>query len=306
MNKSTPIKAWISALRLRTLPLSVSGILFGSFVSMFDGFWKLETFLLALTTTVAYQIVSNLANDLGDSLKGTDNDGRIGPTRAVQSGVISQQQMKKAILIAIGISVFATVGLLFSASDYLNLNSIVFYSVLAISCIVAALLYTIGKRAYGYYGLGDLMVFLFFGVVSVIGVYPLYGGSIHFNLIYPAITVGLLSTAVLNLNNMRDRQNDERSNKRTIAVILGPTISKFYHFLLIVLALITHLIFLVKFDSTALYAACLPAGIILLIHLRKVMNTTNPKDFDGELKIVALSTFALSLLTSIAITVISN
>lgn len=306
MNKSTQIKAWISALRLRTLPLSVSGILFGSFVSMYDGFWKLETFLLALTTTVAYQIVSNLANDLGDTLKGTDNDGRIGPTRAVQSGLISQQQMKRAIVVTIGISVLSTVGLLFSSSEHLGLNSLIFYSILAVSCIIAALLYTIGKKAYGYYGLGDLMVFLFFGVVSVIGVYPLYGGSVNFNLIYPAITVGLLSTAVLNLNNMRDRQNDERSNKRTIAVILGPTISKFYHFLLIILALITHILFLLNYDSTALYAACLPAGIILLIHLRKVMMTTNPKDFDGELKIVALSTFALAFLTSIAFIVISN
>ena len=306
MSKQTPIGAWISALRLRTLPLSVSGILIGSFVSLYDGFWNVGIVILALMTTISYQIVSNLANDLGDTLKGTDNQDRIGPTRAVQSGQISIAQMKRAIQLTVALCILFTAGLLYAAKDNLTTNSIIFYSILALFCVLAALLYTIGKKAYGYYGLGDLMVFIFFGGVSVLGVYPLYGGQLNVHLIYPAITIGLLSTAVLNLNNMRDRQNDERSNKRTMVVILGPTASKFYHFLLISAALVCQLLFLSNYNSTALYIASLPASLVLLLHVQKVMKITNPKEFDGELKVVALSTFALSLVTSIVLVILSN
>ena len=306
MNKQTPISAWISALRLRTLPLSVSGILIGSFVSLYNGFWNSGIFILALTTTISYQIVSNLANDLGDTLKGTDNQDRIGPTRAVQSGQISIAQMKRAIQLTVAICILSTAGLLYASKDNLTSNSVIFYSVLALLCVLAALLYTIGKKAYGYYGLGDLMVFIFFGGVSVLGVYPLYGGQLNVHLIYPAITIGLLSTAVLNLNNMRDRQNDERSNKRTMAVIIGPTVSKFYHFLLISVALVCQILFLMKYNSSALFIASLPAALVLLFHVQKIMKITNPKDFDSELKVVALSTFALSLVTSIVFVILSN
>jgi 1,4-dihydroxy-2-naphthoate octaprenyltransferase len=306
MSKQTRIGAWISALRLRTLPLSVSGIIIGSFVSLYDGFWNVGIVILALMTTISYQIVSNLANDLGDTLKGTDNQDRIGPTRAVQSGQISIAQMKRAIQLTVALCILFTAGLLYAAKDNLTTNSIIFYSILALFCVLAALLYTIGKKAYGYYGLGDLMVFIFFGGVSVLGVYPLYGGQLNVHLIYPAITIGLLSTAVLNLNNMRDRQTDERSNKRTMVVILGPTISKFYHFLLISAALVCQILFLLKYNSNALYIACLPASLVLLLHVQKVMKITNPKEFDGELKVVAFSTFALSLVTSIVLVILSN
>lgn len=304
MNNRIPISAWISSLRLRTLPLSISGILVGSFVSLHDGYWDTSIFVLALITTIGYQIVSNLANDLGDSLKGTDNDGRIGPTRAVQSGQISVKQMKRAIQLTILLSALSTALLLYFSKDNLTNNSLIFYSVLALFCLLAALLYTIGKKAYGYYGLGDVMVLIFFGGVSVIGVYPLFGGLPSSHLIFPAITIGLLSTAVLNLNNMRDRQNDERSRKRTMAVILGANFSKLYHFLLITTALACQFIFISSYNQMSLFWASLPPAIILILHLRRVMKITNPLEFDGELKVVALYTFALSLFTSIVFAII--
>jgi len=303
MNERNKMKAWISAFRLRTLPLSISGIIVGAFFARYNGFWDTQVFVMALLTTLIFQLVSNLANDLGDSLKGTDNAQRIGPTRSVQSGAISAKEMKNAIIIGVVLALISSGALIFSALEFLSLGALVFYVILAILCIVAALLYTIGKKAYGYFGFGDLMVFLFFGCVSVLGVYPLFGGEFTSLLFYPAVTIGLLSTAVLNLNNMRDRQNDQRSSKRTIAVILGPNGSKIYHFALVFIALISHFIFIDQLDHLALNISITPPAIVLGLHVRKVMRTTNPKDFDGQLKIVALSTFALAILTAVGLSI---
>ena len=303
MNEQTKFNAWISAFRLRTLPLSVSGIILGSFLARYNGFWDIQVFAFALITTLFFQIVSNLANDLGDSIKGTDNNNRIGPVRSVQSGLISPKEMKNAIIIGVVLALISSTILIYSAIDYLSTRTILFYALLAVICVFAALLYTIGKKAYGYFGFGDLMVFIFFGGVSVIGVYPLFGGNYITLLLYPAITIGLLSTAVLNLNNMRDRLNDKQSAKRTIAVILGPNGSKIYHFCLVFVALICQFIFIDQLNHFPLKICMVPPAIVLGLHVRKVMRTTNPKDFDGQLKIVALSTFALAVLTAIGLSI---
>jgi 1,4-dihydroxy-2-naphthoate octaprenyltransferase len=298
----TKKQAWVHALRLRTLPLSVSGIILGSAMAFFKGFENYVILGLALLTTLLFQILSNLANDLGDSLKGTDNAQRVGPTRAVQSGVISPKEMKNAVILTSVLSFISAGVLIYIGTQKMPMETIFFYAFLAIACVAAAIMYTVGKKAYGYNGLGDLMVFLFFGVVSVMGVYPLFAKGLDWSLILPATTIGLLSTAVLNLNNMRDRVNDAASGKRTLVVMMGGDFAKFYHTLLIIIALGLHLYFVSELHHDKAFLGLLP-GVVLIIHVRKVMQTKNPKDFDPELKKVALSTFALALLTAIGLVI---
>jgi len=291
MSKS---KAWINAMRLRTLPLSLSGIIMGSAVAYYQGYWDALIFTLSIVTTVMFQIVSNLANDLGDGLKGTDNKDRVGPARMVQSGVISPKEMKMAVIITAVLSFVAAGALIYFGAQNMPNSIIWFYAVLAILCVVAAITYTVGKRAYGYHGMGDLMVLVFFGFVSVLGVYSLYSKAFVTDMILPAITIGLLSTAVLNLNNMRDYSNDAKSGKNTLVVKMGPNMAKLYHALLILIAISSLAVFISLFNQPILFIAMLPA-IILVVHLRKVMATKKTSEFDPQLKVVALSTFALSL-----------
>ena len=290
------VKSWLEAFRLRTLPLSVSGIIMGSFIAKSKGYWDSSIFIFALLTTILFQIVSNLANDLGDSLKGTDNEHRIGPARTVQKGEISVNQMKIAVFLFSLFSLISAGYLIFISSNGMSQDTIYFYAALAIASVVAAITYTVGKKAYGYYGFGDVFVFLFFGLVSVMGSYTLYTKVFEWITIFPAITIGLLSTAVLNLNNMRDQVNDKFSNKNTLVVKLGFNRAKFYHVGLIMIALTSFLAFF-NFELKGLIFA-LPF-ILLLIHLKKVVQVLDPKDFDPELKKVALSTFLLSVFFAI-------
>lgn len=287
-------KAWIIAMRLRTLPLSLAGIIMGTAVAYYGGFWDPLIFTLAIATTILFQIVSNLANDLGDGLKGTDNNDRVGPDRMIQAGHLSSTEMKRAVILTSALSLISAGFLIRFGVVDMPQSMLWFYIILALCCVAAAIMYTVGKKAYGYHGLGDLMVFLFFGFVSVLGVYSLYSKGFVYENISLAICVGLLSTAVLNLNNMRDYANDAKSGKKTIVVKMGPNIAKVYHAALIVLGLTSLGIFISQFEDPKLYAAMAP-GLILLFHLRKVMQTTDVKKYDPELKVVALSTFLLSL-----------
>lgn len=294
----TKKQAWVKALRLRTLPLSLSGIILGSFIAKANGYWDNLVFVFALSTTILFQIVSNLANDLGDSLKGTDNENRVGPMRSVQSGLISRQEMKIAVILTSILSFVSALILIYFGTQSMTMQLVWFYVGLALLCILAAITYTIGKKAYGYNGMGDLMVLLFFGGVSVLGVYPLFAKSITIQLIYPAITIGLLSTAVLNLNNMRDIKNDTFSNKRTLVVLMGSNAAKFYHVFLIVGAMVSLGYFIFETKTTYGFIGLIPT-IVLLFHLRKVLSVKDPKEYDPELKKVALTTFAIALLTSL-------
>jgi 1,4-dihydroxy-2-naphthoate octaprenyltransferase len=295
-------QAWIKALRLRTLPLSLSGIVLGSGIAKFNGFWDWNIFVFAMITTILFQIVSNLANDLGDSMKGTDNEHRVGPMRSVQSGLISKKEMSIAVAVTSFLSFIAASALIFFGTKGLPFGMLWFYGGLAVSCILAAITYTVGKKAYGYNGLGDIMVFLFFGCVSVMGVYPLFAKSIDLLLILPASCIGLLSAAVLNLNNMRDRVNDAKSNKRTLVVLMGPNLAKLYHLILILGALACQTVYLLETKHEPALIGLLP-GIVLILHVRKVMRTTDPKNFDSELKKVALSTFGIAVLTVVGLLV---
>ncbi len=296
---ATP-KDWLQAFRLRTLPLSLSGIIAGSLFALQNGHWNTTVFLLALLTTLLFQILSNLANDLGDSLKGADNKHRVGPQRAVQSGAISKASMKKAVITTSVLSFMSAAMLIWQGTQRMSVSTIYVYGFLAIACVMAAITYTIGKRAYGYHGFGDVFVFLFFGCVSVIGVYPLFANSVDPVLLLPATTIGALSSAVLNLNNMRDQVNDAAVGKRTLVVGLGPKRAKIYHAALLLTAMLSWIVFLVIEHHWIGFISCLPF-IILLKHFAFAMKNNDAKAFDPELKKVALSTFFITVLYSVSV-----
>jgi 1,4-dihydroxy-2-naphthoate octaprenyltransferase len=289
-------KDWINAFRLRTLPLSVSGIILASCFAAYNGVFNWLTFVFAMLTTINFQILSNLANDYGDGVRGTDNENRVGPERAVQSGKISPEQMLLAIRILILTAIgFAFLVVLFSFGLNKILLSLLFFFLGAL-CILAAINYTVGSKPYGYRGLGDIFVFIFFGLVSVVGCYVLYARAIHHVVFLPAITLGLLSTAVLNLNNMRDIESDKIASKKTFAVILGLKKAKIYHFVLIISSLIVSMFFGLLYYTSPFNLIYILVYIPLVMHLIRVSKINNLKDFDPELKVVALSAFAFSIL----------
>ncbi len=295
------MKNWLKAFRLRTLPLSLSGIILGSFLAKSKGAWSMNTFLLAMLTTILFQILSNLANDLGDTLKGADNENRVGPKRTVQEGGISISKMKSAIVIFSVLGMISSSFLIRTAINLSN-DSILFYIILAVLCIVAAITYTMGKKAYGYLGLGDFFVFIFFGLVSVLGVIPLYTNSFDWIYIFPASTIGFLSTAVLNLNNMRDQVNDREVGKNTLVVKIGAQNAKIYHTLLIVLSATSLFLFsLIIQNYIILYS--LVFYIVLIKHLKYVWDVKDFKQFDSELKKVALFTFFIAIIFSLLINI---
>ena len=229
------MKHWIEAARLRTLPLSVSGIIVGSMYSLRatdsvdtpTEVFSWTIFGLALLTTLGLQILSNFANDYGDGVKGTDNEDRVGPKRAIQSGVITPQSMKKALVITSMLTLISAIALIYVAFGESNLLYSLFFLVLGIVAIISAIRYTVGNSAYGYKGFGDIFVFVFFGLVSTLGVDFLYSKQLDSLLILPAIAIGLLSVAVLNLNNMRDQVSDAKAGKNTIVVKMGAEGSHF-------------------------------------------------------------------------------
>ncbi|WP_107038408.1 1,4-dihydroxy-2-naphthoate octaprenyltransferase [Brumimicrobium mesophilum] len=289
------LKSWIHAARLRTLPLSLSGIIVGSFVAYNQGFWDTRIFTLAMLTTLFLQILSNFANDLGDSYKGADNEGRVGPERAIQSGAISQKQMIVGTVIMAACSLITAIPLIIFGTSDMPSSVLWIYVILALLCVLAAITYTVGKKAYGYNGMGDVMVFIFFGLVSVLGVYSLYAKQFDWSLLGMAVGIGMLSIAVLNLNNMRDHENDKLVNKITIVVSMGFEKAKIYHTLLIIGSLVGILTFILLNEWWLSLVALLPY-IILIKHLSKVWKTKIPQTLDPELKKVALSTFAISIL----------
>jgi 1,4-dihydroxy-2-naphthoate octaprenyltransferase len=295
------MKHWIEAARVRTLPLSLSGIIVGSFYAMSQGMfnWNIVTF--ALLTTLGLQILSNFANDYGDGVKGTDNKDRVGPMRAIQSGLITPNAMKSAIgLTAVITFTFAVLLIYFAFKESYLLYSL-FFLMLGILAIASAIRYTVGKGAYGYRGFGDLFVFIFFGMVSTFGVYFMFSKSIDWLLLLPATAIGFLSVGVLNLNNMRDEESDRKAGKNTIVVKMGGENAKKYHFFLVISAMVLVLLFAYlnnfHFDQYIFVVAYFP----LISHLITVYKNKNQKLLDPELKKLAISTFLLSLLLALCL-----
>ena len=289
------IKNFIKAARLRTLPLSISGIILGGFLAMSDGLFNGVIFSLALITTIGFQVISNFANDYGDGVKGTDAI-RIGEERMVSSGKISPKQMKKASLISVILTIIFALFLIYESFGLSNFGYSLLFFILGIVSIVAAIKYTVGNLAYGYSGFGDVFVFLFFGLLSVLGSYFLFTKEIYFLISLPAISIGLLSTAVLNLNNMRDYQNDKKSKKNTIVVKIGLKAAKRYHYSLLLLSFISAVSYVVLTYTKTVQFIFLLAYIPLVIHALFVYNNKEELRLDAELKKVALSTFLFSVL----------
>lgn len=307
------MKHWIEAARVRTLPLSVSGIIVGSFYAMSKNMFNWNIVIFALLTTLGLQILSNFANDYGDGVKGTDNNDRVGPKRAIQSGLITPQAMKRAMVITSVITLIFAVLLIYFAFKlkkiYL-LYSFIFL-ILGMLAIASAIRYTVGKGAYGYRGYGDVFVFIFFGLVSTFGVYFMFSKEIDWLLLLPATAIGFLSVGVLNLNNMRDEESDRKSGKNTIVVKNGGAWAKKYHFFLIISAMILVLAFMLLFDyyidaanpeefNFDIYFF-LVAYFPLTSHLITVYKNKNHKLLDPELKKLALSTFLLSVLLALGL-----
>ncbi|WP_281755816.1 1,4-dihydroxy-2-naphthoate octaprenyltransferase [Neptunitalea chrysea] len=289
------MKHWIQAARLRTLPLSISGILVGTAIAVSFGYFDITVFVLALLTTIGFQVLSNFANDYGDGVKGTDAD-RVGEQRLVGSGVITPAQMKKAMIITSVITLVIALVLIYKAFGVANFGYSALFFVLGVSSIVAAIKYTVGKSAYGYSGFGDLFVFIFFGLVSVIGSFFLYTHVFYWKVILPALSVGFLSIAVLNLNNMRDRENDIKAGKKTIVVKIGPQFAKYYHYYLIVMAMLSMMLYSIISFESRWEIVYLISFMPLIAHLIIVKKNKVPAMLDKELKKVALSTFFMSLL----------
>jgi 1,4-dihydroxy-2-naphthoate octaprenyltransferase len=290
------MKHYIQAARLRTLPLSISGILVGSFYAISQSVFNWKIVLFAFLTTIGLQILSNFANDYGDGVKGTDNDDRIGPKRAIQSGVISPQEMKRALWITAFLTFLAAVILIYFSFKIEYVGYSIFFLILGIVAIASAIRYTVGKSAYGYKGLGDVFVFLFFGWVSTLGSYFLFTKTLDWNLLLPATAIGLMSVGVLNLNNMRDEASDKKSNKNTLVVKMGGIWAKKYHAFLLINAMLLLVFFGVleqfAFDQYLFLLVFIP----IVLHLKRVFKNTQPVDLDPELKVLALSTFATALL----------
>ena len=307
------MKHWLHAFRLRTLPLAVSSILVGSALAYFADNWRYSgpssfrpiVMVLALITAVLLQILSNLANDLGDHEHGTDNADRVGPKRTVQSGAITPAQMKRAMMIC-GLLAFISGCSLIVVALGLTLRTLFFF-LLGLAAIGAAVKYTFGKTPYGYAGLGDVSVFLFFGIVGVCGTFYLHQPGFHWATLLPATAFGLLSTGVLNVNNMRDIHNDAASGKRTLVVRMGSDKARIYHTFLVLsgiacLVTFTSFFFGAGFFTDTwwlwLFLLVLP---VYLVHLKRVWSTSEPRDLDPQLKVLAMGTFLTELLFSLGL-----
>lgn len=302
---------WIKAARLRTLPLSLSGIIMGSFIAKWrlygeGGIWDWRIFALALLVTLLYQILSNYANDYGDGVKGTDaKRSTEAEERAVASGKISAKQMKNAVILVSILSFLATIALLYVAFIPENMKEFYIFIGLGVASILAAIGYTVGKRPYGYMGLGDLFVFIFFGLVSVCGSYFLFTKTFSWDILLPGTAVGMMSMAVLNLNNMRDIESDRLTGKHSFALRLGFKNAMIYEIVLLQLPLILILMFLGVngfFQSQNYYVFIVMVLMFPLMKLRrKIMTVKEPKELDPFLKQVGLMTFAMAVLTALGL-----
>lgn len=288
-------KVWIAAARLRTLPLAFASIFLGSMLAYSQGQFDALIFALALLSTLFYQVLSNYANDYGDGIKGTDAN-RVGEARATASGAISATAMRKAVVLFSILSVASGTFLSFYACRDLGLYHQIGFTLLGLIATWAAISYTVGDNAYGYAGLGDLFVLLFFGFVGVGGSYFLQTQNWDWAILLPGAAIGFLAMAVLNLNNMRDREGDAKSGKHTLALRLGERGAKAYHTLLLILAFDLAFLYNRIYPTNwwqNLYFLCLP---LIFLNLRKVLSAKGPKDYEPLLKQLALTTLLFALL----------
>ena len=284
------VKAWLSAFRLRTLPLALASIAMGTFLAASDDQVQMQPkiFFLCASTTIFLQILSNLSNDYGDSIHGADSKDRKGPQRAVQSGEISSNAMYRAMVIFALLSLVSGIWLLSEAID--SWQTFGLFLGLGIIAIIAAITYTAGNKPYGYMGLGDISVLIFFGWVAVLGTFYLHAQFVNWWLFLPATSCGLFATAVLNLNNIRDIESDQLAGKNSLPVRMGKTNAIRYHWFLLftgILCSITYVSFHYQSLFQFLFLIVLP---LLFINGKAVYEKREAAELDPYLKQMALTT----------------
>lgn len=286
---------WLKAFRLRTLPLAVSATTLGSLLGYAENRFRWGVFIFGTLTTLFLQILSNLANDYGDARKGTDNENRLGPLRVTQSGMVSHRQMQWMIALFVVLSLVSGSMLIWFGLRGDNMLLYTLFFLLGLSSIYAAIKYTIGKRPYGYVGFGDIMVFIYFGILGVAGTYYLHTHSLHLTILLPASSVGLFSAGVLNLNNLRDHENDAMNGKNTLVVRMGVQWAKIYHVILLLTALVLALVYtILHFESYYQLIFLIPVPL-LISDIKTVITNTVPVELNRELKRLAMATLIFSL-----------
>jgi 1,4-dihydroxy-2-naphthoate octaprenyltransferase len=293
------MKSWLEAARLRTLPLALSSILMGCFLAVAHGKFSWIIAILSVTTTILLQVLSNFANDYGDAVNGKDTEARQGPKRAVQSGAITPEAMKKAVILFSLLSLVSGIGLLYEALKDATWHTFVAFLGLGILAIIAAITYTAGKRPYGYVGLGDLSVLIFFGWVGVLGVYYLHTQTLDWTLLLPATSCGLFAVGVLNINNIRDIESDTLTGKRSVPVRIGREKAVIYHWSLLSIAMLCSVLYLALQSATLVQWLFVLSFPLFIRNGWAVSHLTNPRELDPYLKQMALSTLLFVLLFGI-------
>lgn len=288
------MKAWIEALRLRTLPLSTAGCVVAAGLAAWFGVFTWSVFLLMLLTVVLLQIVANFADEYGDLQKGVDNESRVGPKRGMQRGEISFAQMRRALIVGTALAAISGVGLIIVSWNN-DPTFLVLFLAMGVIAIVGAITYTVGRYAYGYYALGDAACMLFFGFFAVSGGFILYAHGYQWTVLLPTLSVGSLVVAFLNLNNMRDRENDAACAKTTTVVLMGAQRALVYHRALIVTGMLGLVLFC-AFNAMVnplryLFLLIFPA---LIWHLKKAGEVKDPARFDTLMKPFSLTIVTLS------------
>jgi 1,4-dihydroxy-2-naphthoate octaprenyltransferase len=283
-----PGQAWLSAFRLRTLPLSLSCIGMAAFLAAAAGKFNGLLFALCCLTTIFLQILSNLANDYGDSINGADHAGRKGPQRAVQSGAITSSQMRNAVVLFSVLCLLSGIGLLLLAFG-LDWSALLFFLVLGLLCIAAAIAYTVGRRPYGYAGLGDLSVLIFFGLVGVMGSLYLFTRRVDYTDVLPALSCGFFSIAVLNVNNIRDIESDRQAGKFSIPVRIGRDKAVAYHWFLLAAGIVSAVAYsFLRYESP--WQFLFVPVVALFIRNGLAVSTLPSEKLDPYLRQMAMST----------------
>jgi 1,4-dihydroxy-2-naphthoate octaprenyltransferase len=290
----TVLQSWLGAFRLRTLPLAAASILLGGFLAFGAGSGSWSILLLCLLTALLLQILSNLANDYGDFVSGIDAE-RQGPTRYVQAGLITQKQMLRAIVICALLAAVVGLVLVIYAVGIGRLPWVLLFVGLGGASVYAAITYTAGNNPYGYVGLGDVAVLVFFGWVGTLGTYFLQTLTLNWLLLLPATAVGLFAVGVLNINNIRDLESDRKAGKRSIPVRLGARGARIYHWLLLGSGVLCATLYVLLTAPTAWHFLFVLALPLLLRNGLTVWRATTPAEVAPMLKQMSLSTLVFVL-----------
>jgi len=295
-------KSWIQAARLRTLPLAIANVSMGAILGHYFGAFNWPIYLMTVITAILLQVLSNLANEYGDFIHGADHAGRTGPSRTVQSGAISAAAMKKAMRLTAGLSIIS--GVILICLTTLSIPVKIVFLALGLIAVWASINYTAGSNPYGYRGYGDVSVFLFFGMLSVVGSFYLQRVQWQWSILLPAISCGAFSMGVLNVNNIRDLESDAMAGKNSLALKMGRVKAVRYHALLLIIGIMASAVFtIIHFERWHqwLFIIITP---LLIINFRAVQLKVKPMELDPYLKQMALTTllfvitFGIGLLSS--------